>query len=176
MLELEGRYHLRNQKPFPSGDATLEDIARWFLDRAKAILSADGYHVIVVALFPNDNAPHFMELQPDDQADKYVLMRKLATEVKRIRAHTIVLVAEVWVAKFDKNHPFRHAVEAPDRTEAINVIAASRTGRSVVLTLPFERIEKKISFSEAEDVAIDQGNINLLSPVLQAWKEMASSG
>lgn len=154
-----------------SGD-DFQDRANTYFEVAKNALRIDGYHMFIVMLFTKNNHAIFLDLRPEDQSDKYRMWRSIASEVKRIRASSMICISEVWTATLTSGDRFQHAAESPNRKEALNLISASEDGRGLVLSAPFERINGKIVIGQTNES--DLAGVNAIAPILAAWEEMRS--
>ncbi|MDQ3196224.1 MAG: hypothetical protein M3Q32_07625, partial [Pseudomonadota bacterium] len=164
------KYEVRSVKALSSlEDASLRELAQHYFSLAKIVLRKDKYHILLVVLILRNNSIKLLQLQPEDQADKYRLWRQVAVEVKRSRARALIAISEAWNATFDPAHPFRHAVDYPNRREVLHVIAASDAGETLALIAPFERRDGEIVFGEDEETD-SGGDINLLAPVQAVWR------
>lgn len=148
-------------------------MATYFFEMAKTMLKVDGHHVSIVMLFNQSKQAVFLELRPEDRSDKYRMWRTVASEVKRIQARALICISEAWTATIQQSQPFQHAAEVPNRGEALNLIAASEDGDGFAFIAPFTRIGEEIIIHETEECDLD--TINLIAPVLSAWKEMAAA-
>lgn len=167
------RYGLDAIPTPPATGNVLRDRAMFFFEMAKTMLKADGHHVFAVMLFtPGGNAV-FLELRPDDRSDKFRMWRTVASEVRRIQAHSLICIAEAWTATIPYGQPFQHAADVPDRGEALHLIAASEDGTGFVLSAPFTRVGEEIEIHEVDEHSLD--TVNAIAPVLSVWKEMAQA-
>ena len=77
------RYGL-NDLVRPDGKADdLRSIARYYFEIAKRMLVRDGYHIAIAILILPDKSHQPCELSFDDQADKFVVWRQVARNVKK---------------------------------------------------------------------------------------------
>lgn len=169
------KYSLGKMPTPPRTGNELRDLANHFFGMAKAMLEVDGHLVTVAMLFTHGNEAIFIELRPEDRSDKYRMWRTVATEVKRTQAHSIICIAEAWTATMQPGQPFQHAADVPNRGEAIHLIAASEDGAGFVLVAPFTRAGAEIAIHEAEEYPLDAVTVNVIAPVLSAWKEIAEA-
>jgi len=151
----------------------LRDRAMFFFEMAKTMLKVDGHHVFAVMLFTRGGKTIFLELRPEDRSDKYRMWRTVASEVRRIQAHSIICIAEAWTATISHGQPFQHAADVPNRGEALHLIAASEDGSGFALSAPFTRVGEEIEIHEADEYGLD--TVNTIAPVLSIWKEMAEA-
>lgn len=165
------RYGLNSTPSRPATGNELRDRAESFFEIAKTMLKVDGHHVFIVMIFTRSNRAVFLELRPEDQSDKYRMWRTVASEVKRTQAHSLICISEAWTATIPLGQPFQHAAEAPNRGEALHLIAASEDGSGFVFSAPFTRVSDEIVIQEPEEYDLE--TVNSIAPVLSAWKEMA---
>jgi len=151
----------------------LRDRAHYFFDMGKKILVADGHHIFLVMLFTADKKLLLLELRPDDQSDKFRMWRKVASEVKRTNAKSIIAISEAWTTTVATGQPVVHAAEAADRGEALHLVAASDDGGGLTLSARFTRTDGKIVIHDTEEHSLE--SVNVIAPVVAAWKEMAES-
>lgn len=149
----------------------LSDLAELFFGHAKEILERDGCHQPMICLLSKKEA-HIRSLAFRDRAEKYLMWRSVAAEVERLGATTVIGVSESWFAPFDPQHPERHAVDSPDRTEALSLIAASEGGERASITCQFERVDGKIVLGETIKDADD--GIGMFLPIYQVWSRRKS--
>jgi hypothetical protein len=148
-----------------------EETCRLFFEQAMFVLKKDGYHVHMAALLVEDRGIQFVELSSEDQADKYRMVRLLASEVEKIGADSCFIISEVWQAPFDPEHPYRHAVDSPQRTEALTLVGISRKELGVSFTAPFSRKGNEIVFSSVRKEGIEGWNV--VQPILDVWRKRA---
>jgi len=161
------RYGVVPFSDIPKGvKPTLRQLAESVAKSARAILEKDGYHQTMAMLFSDKNGFRMVGLQARDNAEKYLLYRKLAQDVREFEATSIVMVGEAWTARIDKKVPYRRAVDSPDRGESLNVWGASRGGELILLTQRFTREGDRLKVGE-----ITQENAvpYMLEPVRQVW-------
>lgn len=139
----------------------------------KTLLKVDGHHVFAVMLFTHGGKAISIELRPEDRSDKYRMWRTVASEVKRIQAHSLICIAEAWTATIPHGQPIQHAADVPNRGEALHLIAASEDGTGFVLSAPFTRVGDEIEIHEVDEYSLDP--VNTIAPVLSVWKEMAEA-
>jgi len=147
---------------------TLKEECQYFFSIGLKMLEKDGHHVTVCFLVPDSGVPELLQLAPEDQADKYRMMRVMADKVDIIRAKKIIFIGEIWTAEFDPQKPLLHAAEHPDRGEALQLIGMSYAGERVVLFAPFTRNKRRIVLAATEETSYE--GTNILAPVEAVWK------
>jgi len=130
------------------------------------MLAVDGELLTIAMLLSEDKILHMLPLHFADNDHKYAVMEIVAQEVERRRATAIIVVGEVWVAPFDPNAPYRRAIDCPEKTEAIQVAALSKSGEEFTYCVPFGKNEEKILFGEE---TISEMPSNFLVPVKKIW-------
>jgi hypothetical protein len=108
--------------------------------------------------------------QPRDRAEKHVLVREVADFVLLHRAEMVTCISEIWTADYDPNKPVVHAIDSPDRREAIAVDSVNRNGETVSLICEFTRGESGIECGEIRNM---EGMItNFLEPIRKAFRKL----
>jgi len=149
------------------GKASLRETAEYFMDYATRVLRKDGYHMSLAILIPDSGPGKLIGIEARDNAEKYLIWRKLADDVRRVGATRVIAVSETWVAAFDKDAPYRRPVDAPKKEEALHVIAASKDGTVISLVKKFKRNESGFTFEDTE--VTEDARVYLLEPVREVW-------
>ena len=77
---------------------SFEEEAKYWFDYSKNILSADGYHDCIVFLgYPNGSVK-IMQLGMQDRTEKYLMFRKLATQVEKTGANSVIIIIKSFIA------------------------------------------------------------------------------
>jgi hypothetical protein len=134
---------------------------------ARILLQKDGFHSFCIFPLLPDNRREMIQLLPENQGDKYRMMREVATRIARAGATGVIVISEMWSAKYDPAHPLRHASESPNRAEELRLYAISKEGEEFSLVAPFSRIEEKIVIQET--VEQDIGDASFLEPIRRIW-------
>ncbi len=145
----------------------LKELAKIFFEWGKHILEVDGHHISLVVFISPDYSMSFMELRPEDRSEKYLMWSKVAEEIKRNGAKTILAISEAWVAPQDQQFCYRPAEESPNRTEGLHLCAASANGEEFSFVCRFKRIDGRIIFDETN--IIEGKNSFFLEPVRRVW-------
>jgi hypothetical protein len=146
------------------------DNARALFSAARRIFEKDGYHVTIF-IFLREGKPAAMprELRPEEHGHKYIMMRSLAHEARRIGADAVFLIGESWTAPYDPAHPYRRAADSPDRREMLTATVVSRDGEPLQLSAEILRENGKVSLSETrEHVA---GVQYAFAPFYEVWSK-----
>jgi hypothetical protein len=145
--------------------------ARAVLELAKQMLPIDGSLVPIAFLLLPDRGLAPIVLNFADSTEKFLVWARVASDVARLGATAVVVVAESWFAPFDPVHPDRRAADAPERREAITVNAISQDGEDLAITQLFSRSEGKIIFEDAFDDT--SGRSAFLDPIKRVWNKSA---
>lgn len=151
----------------PTGESSLLEISKYFMEYATRVLSKDGHHMSLAFLISDGNKAELVGMSPQDNAEKYLLWRKLADDVRRTGATKIIAISEIWLASFDKDSPFRRPVDAPNKEEALHILAASKDGTVISLLKKFYRNNTEFVFDET--VITNDGKAYLLEPIREVW-------
>jgi hypothetical protein len=100
-------------------------IAKYF-EMAREIFLVDGYHKTFLIPIKDLEYVGLYEIQARDQREKYLLMRRLASEVKAFGADAILMVGEVWMSKAETLTPYQRPSESPQRSEALMASIATK--------------------------------------------------
>ncbi|MCX5769321.1 MAG: hypothetical protein NTZ09_03480 [Candidatus Hydrogenedentes bacterium] len=128
------------------------------LDLAKIILHADGYHSPTAIIGCENNLHYIHTLNFPDKAGKLLVMRNLAKDMAKMRATSVILVAEAW----------SYMPEDPSiRLEVIQVVGARKDGGVVDRNQFFHRdASGEIVFDQE---FVDEGPMYFLEPIREVW-------
>jgi hypothetical protein len=139
-----------------------EEAAVWF-EQAKNILRTDGYHLPTALIGYRDGKKTISQLHMEDRTAKHLMLRKLAAEIEKTGATSVILINEAWLSRGHKPPPSGHAVDDPNREEALQLIATDASGGTFVHTAVFVRdAQGSIQFTQESTSTTDI--INLLQP------------
>lgn len=168
----------RDKLEMPSISSIL-DLAPFMMDNAKTILQKDRNHGWFVFFFKGTTRVHEETLYARDQADKYILARRLADVVRTTEADGVISVGDTWLAPFAVDaagFPIRPA-QSPERQEALIIHAETSDGRARQLVTPYTRRFRRIRFEDAMEVFDSEAReYNLLEPIRKVWQTWQSSG
>lgn len=151
---------LKTARPFR------EECAAWF-QHSKRILEVDAY-LIPTALVKTEKGMQFFQLRMNDRADKHMMLRDLADSCKRLDAIGVMFINEAWVASAEFAVTGKHAIDYPDRGEAIVLHGLKQNGEAVCCLNVFTRREGRICFGGDE---ITEGDVpNIMAPFVKVWK------
>ena len=146
----------------------LNEEANILFEHAKTILTTDGFHIpIAVVGYPNGHRG-IIALEMLDRTEKHLAIRKLAAEIERTGATSVMLINEIWVSDAEDYRLTPVGVESPTLREALHLVAANANGETYTRQVFFTRdkdgkisLGKVFSFSDCE--------INILRPVEEVW-------
>ena len=146
-----------------------KDQCELMFEQAKAVLRKDGYHVHLAMIFIQNKPAQLIEFRNEDQADKYVTIRNLASTMERIGADAVIMISESWSAPFDPSSPYRGAADSPSRQEGLMLAGATMQGEAYCFMVPFFRKDRDISFGNK--AVVHAQNMNALQPILAMWEK-----
>jgi len=147
---------------------TLEEEADVLFEQAKNILLADGYHLPMAFLGYADGPKQLVMMRLDDRPAKHLISRRLAADIEKTGACSVIFICEMWTAKWDETQPYRHAGDVPDREEVLSVIALSKAGHQVVHDVEFTRdVDARIVLRK--ECTTKGEFINFLQPLYDLW-------
>jgi len=164
--DLETRYKLDAKEIFADSGKN-EDVLVSLFETARAMFLKDGHHVMIAFLLKDGKPVDIIQMAPSEHGEKYLMMRKLAHEVQRRAADAIILTAEVWSAPFDPQNPYRRAVDAPDRREALASTLVTKNGDPLQYWADILRDGEKVGLSETQ--VLRGGAQFTFGPVYEVW-------
>jgi hypothetical protein len=177
--ELKERYGVDPRDMFADGGEP-HDHARALFANARVLFEKDGYHVTVFFfLRDGEVAAPPIGLNPEEHGHKYMMMRNLAHEARRIGADAAVVISEAWTAPFDPANPYMRAVDSPKRRELLTATVVSKSGEPLYLAAEILRDGDKVSLGPTtEHVSTQQ---YAFAPFYEVWgkpipPEWTSSG
>lgn len=158
------RYDLHEQQTFPSDPFALAEI---LIPVAKKVLKKDKYHQRL-AFLRKGTAWTMRSMICRDRPEKYMMMRKLAEEIRTLGADALVEIGEAWLGSPEDAKAGRLPEQAHDRKEVLFVSAATSSGNYRCYHLFFSRnIFGAIKFGET--VMQDEELPPYLAPVCEVW-------
>lgn len=147
---------------------TFKEQCDFLFQQAKSVLKRDGYHIHLAMLFVQGELAKLIEIRNEDQADKYITTRDLASKIERIGGDAVIIISEAWSALFDPDNPYRGAGDMPDRREILMLIGVTKKNENYCFSVPILREGDAILFGK-QSVA-DATNVNLIQPILSVWE------
>jgi len=154
------------------GSKTLEEESLVFFEQAKNILLKDGYHVPIAFIGYSGSELEVIPLIFRDRTEKHLIFLKLASDIEKKRATSLILISEAWIAPITDSIYFtRFEIKAAGRKEALMVTAAQADGKVITRGVVFSKNSLgKVSLGE-ETVFEGAGEESYLIPILAALKK-----
>ncbi|WP_395646283.1 hypothetical protein [Terricaulis sp.] len=165
--ELENKYGV-DPRAMYADNGEPHDHARALFAVARKMFEKDGHH-ITVFIFLRDGKPAVMprQLVPGEHGHKYMIMRSLAHEAKRIGADAAIIIGESWTAPFDPAHPYRRAEDSPNRREMLTATAVSKTGEPLHLSAEILRGGDTVTLGPTQEQI--GGSQYAFAPFYEVW-------
>lgn len=159
------RYGLEEPHAFPADPFAL---AERLIPIAKKVLKKDKYHQRL-AFLRKGTEWTMRSLLYRDRPEKYMIMRRLAEEIRFLGADALVEIGEAWVGSQEDAKAGRLPEQAHDRKEVLFVSAATSAGKYRCYHLFFTRnILGVIKFGETVKQDTDELP-TYLAPVCEVW-------
>jgi hypothetical protein len=154
---------------------TVEEYATRFHDIGKKLLAVDRYHQTIAWTFRHDQWIGQCVIDPEDQQDKIVNVRLLASEVDKTGADAIIITSEAWFAEAVNRLDLRfglRAAERRDRQEQLLTLLLKRSGDHREIATFFSRsaVDGSIAFGHAYSIPKNGDHVHLYAPILQVWE------
>jgi hypothetical protein len=163
---IRARYGPAPTLPADTDTKTLEGAVLFFTERAKGILSSDGHLSPFIFALNSDGELLSLGLSHEDRAQKHIVIRQAASFLAGMDVEWAILVGEAWwVPIAEVGGKIRHAVDAPNRQEAIAVTGVTKEGLSCNRRVVFSRKGKEIAFGEEK---ADSDTANIMLPIREA--------
>ena len=121
-------------------------------------------------LYLTDSGGQIGSFDPTSYADKLMIWRSVAQEVKRLRAYAVIHIAEMWIAEFDPEKPNLNPTDSPKREEALALSAISSTGEHLSWFRKIYRSDDGVVLGGQNDTS--EGVPLFFKPVIEVWQEM----
>jgi hypothetical protein len=127
----------------------------------------DKYHESIFFLLQDRKTVDLFAIRPEDQAQKFLMMRILGNKVLNSAVDAVISLGEFWTAPADPLKPYQRAGESPDRQE---LLAANLITKGGVPLEIFSLIERDGTDVRLGETQIKRDGIAFLfAPVYQAW-------
>ena len=133
------RYGISPEKIFGNNKLNEEAILSNLFDTARSVFLKDGYHVSIFFLLKNCQVVKIYNMMPEDQRQKYLMMRDLALVVTTYGADAVIGLGEVWSAPADPLKPYQRPADSPDRQEMLTGTLVTKGGDAIHLAATIER-------------------------------------
>jgi hypothetical protein len=139
-------------------------------EHAKTTLITDGFHVsIAIVEYPNGHR-NIVALQMLDRTEKHLAIRRLAADIERTGATSIVFIGEAWVSSTEDYRLTPVGVESPTLREALLLIAANAEGETYTRKVFFAK-DKNGKTSLGKEFSVSHDEINILRPIRKVWNK-----
>jgi hypothetical protein len=118
-----------------------------------------------------DGRKDIVGLEIHDRTEKHLAIRKLAADIEKAGATSVVLINEVWVSKTDNYQLTPTGIDSPSLKEALLVIAANEKGEIYTKEVLFTR-NKDGKVVLGKEVNSPHGIINLIAPIQEVWRKI----
>lgn len=158
------RYNFQESPTFPADPFTM---AETLIPMAKKVLIKDKEHLRMVFLRKGSEWEMRVLMCPD-RAAKYVMMRRLAEEIRSLGVDALVEISEAWLGSLKDAKAGRAPEDAHNRKEVLLVSAATSTGKYRCYHSFFSRnLFGSIKFG---DTVMEEGTWPpYLAPVCEVW-------
>lgn len=148
----------------------LKEEADILFEHAKTTLITDGFHVsIAIVEYPNSHR-NIVALQMLDRTEKHLAIRRLAADIERTGATSIVFIGEAWVSSTEDYRLTPVGVESPTLREALLLIAANAEGETYTRKVFFAK-DKNGKTSLGKEFSVSHDEINILRPIRKVWNK-----
>lgn len=146
----------------------LKGTADFFFETAKDILKTDGFHVPMAILGYPDGHRDLRALLMQNRTEKHLMIRKLAADIEKTGATSVVLINEAWVSNTKDYCLTQLGVESPTLREVLHLIAANAKGEIYAKQVFFTR-DKKGEINMGKEFNISHNIVNILAPIKEVW-------
>lgn len=153
----------------------LKEEADMLFEGAKTILCTNGYHLPMALLGYPDDRRDIIGLQMLNRTEKHLAIRRLAADIERSGATSIILIGEAWVSDNGEYRLTSVGLESPTLREALVVQAANVEGETYDRHLFFTR-EQDGRIILGSDFSFSDAGSNILAPVREVWNKRHASG
>ncbi len=161
------RYALQPENVFGPDTNSEEAIAANLFRTARTMFLKDGYHRSILFLLRERRPVQILEMRPENQSQKYLIMRDIAHEVIKYDADAVIVIGEVWTSRLNPQQPYQRAVNSPAREEALVARLASKGGEPIEWTAKIRRNGKKLSLGKTR--INRDGMLFSFAPIYEAW-------
>lgn len=148
----------------------LKEEADILFEHAETTLITDGSHVsIAIVGYPSGHR-NIVALQMSDRTEKHLAIRRLAADIERTGATSIVFIGEAWLSSTEDYRLTPVGVGSPTLREALLLIAANAAGETYTRKRFFSKDENgKTGLGKEFSVSHDE--INILRPIREVWNK-----
>jgi hypothetical protein len=161
------RYGLSPGEVFGTDPTNEESILNGLFETARKMFLKDERHIFLVILFRRQKPVRFLEMRPEDHAQKYLMFRDLANEVIKVGADAVIAISEAWMAPVDPQKPLLRAEDSPAREEALTATLVRREGTPLHVAAKIHRDDKAVYLDETR--VVRDPPLFTFAPVYKVW-------
>lgn len=144
------------------------DLAAGFFALARRVFLRDRHHLTILLLFRDrELIRQPIQINVENTAQKYVVMRQLAVEAQKSGADAAMLIGEVWMAEAHDLKPYERPKDTTKRREALTLQFINNSGTVIDCLAEIARSGKAVSLDETQ--LSDQSAPFDFAPFLQVW-------
>jgi hypothetical protein len=166
--EARARYDFTDWPNVGAG-ASLEEQAEVWHQWGRRFLERDGSHRTIASLL-RGRENTLIDVTPTDDQAKRANLARIALEVDRLGADSVIFTTEAWMAMAVQEDDPRHRLRARDRTDRVHSLityAAARDGGSAAFSSAFRMVDGSPVLEEV--VPFDADPRQALGPILEVW-------
>ncbi len=157
-------------RSIPRTGDTFSGRVKWLHEAGRGMFLRDGGHITVAFLARDGEKIGMVQIEAEDQQEKYVLLDDLGRHAAAKGANEVIITTESWMASMlpatDPDAVLRPG-QREDRGEAVVTYGLTRDGQVATLV---SRIVRSAGQAQLEDVAEATGGFPLtLLPTWRAW-------
>lgn len=153
---------------------TFEQESAAYFEVAKNMLVRDGYHIPIALLGYSNRRKEICPLVIRDRTEKHLMFLKLASDIEKKRANSVIIINETWIVSGDnvrEAYYTKYEIKTPGREEALMLTAAHADGRVITYIVFFyKNLLGKINMGE-EKIFTGIEKESFLIPILVALKK-----
>lgn len=166
--EARARYDFSGWPRAGAGDP-LEKQAEVWHQWGRSFLERDGSHRTIASLFVGRENT-LIDVTPKDDQAKRANLARIALEVDRLGADSLIFTSEAWLAGDVERGDPRHGVgarERPDREDSLITYALARDGTAAGYASRFGTLDGRVVLEDPVSLTVDPGVA--FGPVLEVW-------
>jgi hypothetical protein len=166
--EARERYDFTDWPRVGAGDS-LEQQAEVWHQWARRFLERDGSHRTIASLFAGRENT-LIDVTPEDDQSKRANLARIAVEVDRLGADSVIFTSEAWLAMAVEEGDPRHGVRARDRRDRVDSLityAVARDGTSAAFSSRF-RMDSGLPVLE-DPTPLSADPRQSFGPILEVW-------
>jgi hypothetical protein len=159
------------QREQGSEEPGLRRTAARFFDIARVVLQKDGYHRNF-AMLVGPSGASLVRVDARDKAEKFLIWRRVAEQVKERRASTVIVIGEMWQAEGAEAPEVFNVEDMQNKSEILGLQAISIDGDFIQMFAPIKRSkDDSIVLGETQESHGDRAMPSFLTPIFDVWDE-----